>query len=262
MTALDRRFGPALRMMQESAHKGEREAARVRLEEFARRAGLTLKQAIAHHGRPTPEPQPVNIFAGFDDWMEEKEPGWKAKKAAEKAERAAAWRRLKADLIAEAGSVEAVVAPCEREMILLAAVKQWRKTSPRPHQRWTKTLDGWNDWDFSKAPPHVLAAVRAATPMPSSFYAAKAELDYWNRRDKEIEAVLNGEMPIGDTMLDLVADMRRWVIQKHVETDLEVSNLGEAMARFAMAEAAETTDTAMYTAVYRDMRRLLTGSLA
>jgi hypothetical protein len=82
----------------------------------------------------------VNIFDKLDAHMEAKEPGYLAKRRREREERECARQARVAELIAHYGSVEAVLAPCERETVLLEAVKPWRVACDPPTQRWHEHL--------------------------------------------------------------------------------------------------------------------------
>jgi hypothetical protein len=92
---------------------GERQNARALAEALAKQLGMTFKEAFAADEKQNHRPK--SMFDGFDESMEADQPGCKATKAREKAERLAAHEaRLKA-LVEHYGSAEAVLAPCERE---------------------------------------------------------------------------------------------------------------------------------------------------
>lgn len=83
------KFRKVAALMTGGAKEGERAAAKARTEAIAGRAGMTLKQAMAKIDSK-PAPKSANFFEGFDDWMEEKEPGYKARQAQKNADRKAA----------------------------------------------------------------------------------------------------------------------------------------------------------------------------
>ena len=56
---------------------------------------MTLTQAMS---KVDSKPKPQSFFDGFDDWMENREPGWKAQEAAKRAARAAAKAMRRTDL--------------------------------------------------------------------------------------------------------------------------------------------------------------------
>ena len=123
---LDPRFAKVFALMESTTHAGERANARKSAEAIANSCGLTFEQAKAQMNKP---PQTPNIFEGFDDWMERQEPGWKAKRTAEHAERRARNALKRAAVIAKYGTPEAALAPCDRENLILAAVKRWAETA-------------------------------------------------------------------------------------------------------------------------------------
>src|SRR5271170_2740362 len=149
MTVLDPRLLKVLSLWSRAATEGERQAARARGEALATKTGLTFEDAVTAwqaeqaNGNPS-----VNIFAGFDDVMEAREPGHKVRQATAKAGKVAARVARKGALIARYGCLEFALAPCERELRLLDAVVEWRVCCDPPHQRWTHDLDGWlSPWE-------------------------------------------------------------------------------------------------------------------
>ncbi|WP_454914965.1 hypothetical protein [Xanthobacter sediminis] len=73
------------RLMEGGATAGERAAARSRAERIATAAGMTLEVALSSLDAPPPQ-QARSFFDGFEDWMEVKEPGYKAREAVKRAE--------------------------------------------------------------------------------------------------------------------------------------------------------------------------------
>ncbi|WP_454917412.1 hypothetical protein [Xanthobacter sediminis] len=73
------------RLMEGGATAGERAAARSRAERIATAAGMTLEVALSSLDAP-PAQEPRIFLHGFDDWMEAKEPGYKAREAIKRAE--------------------------------------------------------------------------------------------------------------------------------------------------------------------------------
>lgn len=247
---LDLRFGPTLRIMRESAHHGERAAAEAQLKTFAHRVGFRLPEAIAHFEN-APKPQPGHLFAGFDGWMEEQEPGWKARQATEKAERTRQ-RLARVDAaVARYGSKEAVLAACPKEMLLRAAVKPWRKTCARPHHRWTQSVDGYRHF-LDPLPLRVANAIATAYPMPATYKEAAAEQSYWLTRRAEIEDVLGDAA--GDDGLDLLAQIRLAAVRSLVETELVLTDLDDIAHRLGLVEDSGAEEPEMVSAVYRDLK--------
>lgn len=108
-------------LMQGGKTDGERQAARLKAVAIAARAGLTLTQALSKLDAPQAAAQ-ANPFGGFGDWMEEREPGWKAQEAARRAERETQRLARCRDLLAVYGSEDAVFAPTPLEAALRDAL--------------------------------------------------------------------------------------------------------------------------------------------
>lgn len=106
-------------LMDGAKTEGERLAARGRAEALAARAGMTLQQALSKLDVAKPAaPQLGNPFAGFADWMEEREPGYKAEQARRRADREANRLARCKELLAEYGSEKAVFVPTDLEKCL------------------------------------------------------------------------------------------------------------------------------------------------
>ncbi len=171
----DERLAKIIALWRSTQHDGERQAARAKGKRLAKQLGMSFEDAVVaddvHH-----HPRNGDIFAGFDDFMEAKEPGYKAAAAREKAEKIAAREARRKAIIERYGSAEAALAPCERELMLQKAVERWRKPCNPPHERWTHSVDGW--CFYSEAPPErVETALRNAYPLPETFPVARAEYD-------------------------------------------------------------------------------------
>lgn len=168
---------------------GERAAARARAEMMAAKAGMTLQQAVSSlDGQPAV--QPSSFFEGFDDWMEVKEPGWKAERAREKAERNARDNLRRAEIMDRYGSEKALFARTEREVALDAAIAHiatwdhWTDDDGTRH-RFAATLDGkspkYGYWSLSDITPAIREAVTTAYPWPSKLDDALQEVKAWDR---------------------------------------------------------------------------------
>lgn len=138
----------------------ERTAARTKAETIAARAGMTLKAALSRLDAPA-QPQPENFFAGFDDWMEAKEPGYKAREARRRAEKEAARLARCRDLLAEFGSEDAVFAPSEDEEAVRVALAHLEEPA--------NTLWGYRDFKWFDGPtPDMWAALQSAGLVPGT----------------------------------------------------------------------------------------------
>ncbi|MEI4471506.1 helix-turn-helix domain-containing protein [Frigidibacter sp. MR17.24] len=137
---------------------GERLAAKTKAEGIAARAGMTLQAALSTlDSKPTA--QAPNIFAGFDDWMEAKEPGWKAKQARQRAKREAARLARCRDLLKIYGSEDAVFAETDHER----AVREALAPLAEPGTMW-----GYRDYRGRQPTPAMLSALGGAVSAPAT----------------------------------------------------------------------------------------------
>ena len=149
---------------------GERQAAKKKAEALAARAGLSLNDALSKLDSPTP-PQPGNMFAGFADWMEAREPGWKAEQARRRADREAERLARCKELLAEYGSKKAVFAPTDLETRLRRALAPLRDT-------WCG-MDSFQDWISGNPTPAMWDAIQSAAPLPDTLQGIWAEHAAW-----------------------------------------------------------------------------------
>lgn len=152
--------------------EGERQAARLKAEAIAARAGLTLKAALsrldAQDKQPASNPfTATNPFQDFGDWMEAREPGWKAREAQRRADREAARVARCKVLLAEYGSEDAVFAPTETEAALRDALAHLVDGS--------NSLFAYRGFSFHKGPtPEMWQAMRGAVQVPETVQEAWA----------------------------------------------------------------------------------------
>lgn len=180
---------------------GERAAARARAETMAAKAGMTLQQAVSSLDGQLAV-QPSSFFEGFDDWMEVKEPGWKAEQAREKAERNARDNLRRAEIMDRYGSEKALFARTEREVALDAAIAHiatwdnWTDDDGTRH-RFAATLDGKRSehcyWSVKDITPAIREAVTTAYPWPSKLDDALQEVKAWDRLRLDRGLVDGGE---------------------------------------------------------------------
>lgn len=161
-------------------------------------------------------PSFTDFFAGFDDHMEAKQPGWKAQQAAARADRIRREAEEREAIIRRYGSERSGKLPNERERRLNRATKHLRRRIRKDYSNGTFTLDsldGWTDSFHEEVPTSVREAITAAFPMPTSLREARDEYGFWQARDRELERLycLPGETG-GDTYLSLPALARRKVI--------------------------------------------------
>ena len=187
-------------------------------------------------------PSGFDIFAGaFDDWVEAKEPGWKAKKAADRAEKAIRDAEERAAALAKYGSEEAVKAPCERERTLNAATAHLAGEFKKTYANGTFTVDGLDGWSggLDDAPASVIEAVSNAMPMPTTIREAKEEHEYWEARDREIDAVYGSH---GNRQVGLAAAARWEMVRKLYERDLPILSVDDLHARLQFVAASDWID--------------------
>jgi hypothetical protein len=195
------KFGKVRRLMDKGATEGERKAARTAATKMAARAGLSLKEAVSKMDAQ-PSARPVNIFEGFDDWMEAKEPGWKAERAREKAARDSRDDLRRAEVMSVYGSEAALFARTEWESLLnvaiapLATWDYWTDNDGTEH-RFAATLDGKRPkmalWHVEDITPALHEAVTTAYPWPSSLDNALKEVRAWDRLGRDRALFAGGE---------------------------------------------------------------------
>lgn len=190
-TQLDvEKFRKVHSLMMGGATDGERSAARARAIAMATKAGMTLPEAVSKLDTKPAAPF-VNVFAGFDDWMEEKEPGWKTKKAQEKVERNSRDALRRAEILKQYGSERALFARTEREALLDEAiaplVSKWSYWTDDDgvEFRSAEVIDGHEpkhgSWWIDDITPAIRGAVTNAYPWPSKLDAALREVQFWDR---------------------------------------------------------------------------------
>ncbi len=177
------------RLMQWGGTEGERNAARARAEALAAAAGMTLEAALSKLDAQ-PVPQPRSFFDGFEDWMEAKEPGYKAREAVKRANRNGRDARRRAEVLAVYGTDGALFARTERETALdtaiahLATWDHWTDGDGTVH-RFAKTLDGkvpkYGWWRWDDVTPAIQVAVMGAYPWPMFLADALKEVKEWDR---------------------------------------------------------------------------------
>jgi hypothetical protein len=175
--------------------------------------------------------------------MEAREPGWKAREAVKRAERARQRAEERAAVIAKYGSEAAATAPCERERVLNAATAHLARKFKKTYANGTFSVDGLDGWtgDIGDVPASVIEAVTNAMPMPTTIRQAKDECEYWERRDREIDAVhgFTGERQVG-----LAAEARWDLVRKLYERDMPISTIDDMHARLQFVAASEWKDDA------------------
>ncbi|TNC93817.1 MAG: hypothetical protein FD119_3736 [Stygiobacter sp.] len=192
----------------------------------------------------------TDIMAGFDDCIEEKEPGYKARESAERTEKIRKEAEEREKLIAKYGSLEAVLEPCEKELVLREALKPWIIMQG---ERWTSSVDGLHSPFPQDISPEVRKALEGALPLPTTITEAMPELLYWEQRDREMELALDC---IGNGGLDFVCQLRFNLIQDMVEETLPVQDIQELATRFRRFYERGFTDDDLLESMLIDVERL------
>ncbi|MCZ7488521.1 winged helix-turn-helix domain-containing protein [Rhizobium rhizogenes] len=185
-------------LISKGATAGERSAAKARAEAMAAKAGMTLSQVVSKLDGSAAA-KSANFFDGFDNWMEEREPGYKAREAVKKAEKAAADAIRRKEVLAKYGTEQALFARNERERLLAAAVHdmaQWRDWTDDDGTIYTYAdkIDGKMDfWTRRDLTERVYAAVLNAYPVPAALGGVLAEYLDWQALQRERDLFSGGE---------------------------------------------------------------------
>ena len=255
---LPSQFAKLAALYQSSTFEGERDTARRKAEAILppEAGGFDRALRIAAYHEVMEKAGPLNFLAGFDEFQEIDDPGHMAREAAKRAEKRRQQDARRAELVAEFGSLDAVLKPCAREKALLAAVRPWRKACARPHQRWTKSLAGLGSYDHQKASSELVAAIEGAYPMPTTYAEARAEVAYWDRRNGDMELASRDKF-IGDEMLDTPCIWRRSFVRDLADHRMVLRTVGEIAERMRAYRWNETgTDTDIEDAILRDLDAL------
>jgi len=202
---------------------GEAAAARTILADILKSAGKTIADLPSILSPATS--QPGGIMIDFGEWLRQTDPEEHKRWVTEIVDRRKKDFKDRAETLARYGSVEAVIAPCERESMLREAVRKWSTFCDPPDQRWTQSIDGCSD-PYGKLPERVIAAISTAYPLPGTIEDAIAEHDYWDRRGRELLLV------VSDTCeLDFPATIRRNIVRGAIRFGLPARTIHDAIAR-------------------------------
>ncbi|MFK3665091.1 helix-turn-helix domain-containing protein [Ochrobactrum teleogrylli] len=181
------KFRKVYALVSGGATDGERASAKARAEEIAKKAGLTLSEAVSKMDIQ-PKQKSANFFEGFDDYMEQKHPGWKAERAKEKAERDIRENARRAIVLEIYGSEKALFARNEREAKLEISVEHLASWSYETDDDGTEyriaaSLDGVSEafWRVDDITSAIRKAVMSAYPWPSNLGDALKEVKDWDR---------------------------------------------------------------------------------
>ncbi|MEW9272462.1 hypothetical protein [Gluconobacter oxydans] len=219
-----------------NAPKGERLAARARGETMVAATGYALSDADTL-AQTVAQPDVASFFSGFEDAMEEREPGYKARKAAEQSERLRKRAEERIRIIRAYGSEEAAKAPTVLEKRVLEAVQPFIRVKKRREGKEKgeyETLLGWTVHDFGKpCPPRVQKVIENALPMPVTIAHAWEEYCCWELREHELDHVIGGVRPefTPDWYLADACAHRRNIVRELLEHGLRARSVSEILTR-------------------------------
>lgn len=182
-------------LMTRGATEGERASAKGRCEAMAKKAGLTLNQAIK--AAREPKPQKFDAAAAARAWTDQREREQQAAQKprnifeeifnspemkAQRAERMAKNDVKRASVLKEYGSVQAVFKMTPWEVALRAAIAPFSQINPYDceitgeKRFFTQYLDGEMASDFFRGTPRARDVIAKAVPMPKTIGEAFAEI--------------------------------------------------------------------------------------
>ncbi|CDN91781.1 winged helix-turn-helix domain-containing protein [Agrobacterium tumefaciens] len=221
-------------LITKGATDGERASAKGRCEAMAKKAGLSLKQAVSKLDASA-APKPAGFFDDFADWMEEREPGFKAKRSKEEAEREARYAKRRAEILREFGTLKAFFDPTTEEQLILDAAKPFI-TAVEKYEDVCGTIReqitgyGGSRGSFvtaGKVSAAALDAVKNAYPFPTSILDAFAELKRWDKLERDRACFYDHHEFYFDTPVELRIDQLRGVMRS-----MPVTSWADLEARF------------------------------
>lgn len=208
---------------------GEKTAAMLKMQTLARRAGMSVEQAMSKLDTPEPTIAASATFdtaKGFSDAFNDffNTPEMRARRAEREAERVAKCRLL----LDEYGTEDAVWADTERE----AALRHACEPLLGQGETWRTIyrLDGWGSLDSpSRMPDSVRRAVTDAWPMPATVAEAWAEFAAGDKQDRDRCAFCPDYSPHS------WAEARRYLLEGLCNT-LPARSLNDIRARLSWME--------------------------
>ncbi|MHC2019972.1 hypothetical protein [Methylobacterium sp. CM6247] len=209
---------------------GEKAAAMMKMQTLARKAGMSVEQALSTLDASKPKTQAQAAADAFNEFFNT--PEMRAERAERERRRAAKCR----DLLAEYGSEDAVWADTERE----AALRRACEPLLGPGETWNTVyrLDGWGAYESpSRMPESVRRAVAEAWPLPATTAAAWAEYEAAEKLDSDRCAFLPDYAPHS------WAEARRYVLEDLCQT-LPARSLNDIRSRLSWMEHVAKLDMA------------------
>lgn len=240
-----------------SPNAGEAAAARDRAAVFLARLGKTIADIpdllAAKAKTPGPSPGPAG-FTFYDMNNPDHVAAWAESDRRHRAERARKEAPEREAVLSRYSSMDAAIAPCEREVLLRMSVRKWAIYRDWPNQRWIDSIDGYNPLSLHyDMPPHVKEALSAAYPLPVTIGEAKSEYDYWERRDRELGLILEDT---SNTQLDVSAYGRQEIVRGLLETGLRAQSLADVLIRQRYLVDSESVMVEVEQAVLADLEHL------
>lgn len=171
-----------LKALFDSPNKGEADNAKAAAATLLKKHGKVLADMDQVLAGQVAQPEGIKI-PSFGEFLRQKDPAAYERWCGEQIDKQKKDIKDRAEVIVRYGSVEAVLAPCEREKLLRKAVRKWSKFWPPPAERWTRSIDGCQSAykfanDDKDVPKRVLDAISQAYPLPDNIEDAIAEYAY------------------------------------------------------------------------------------
>lgn len=226
------KFRKVCRLINEGATEGERAAAKARAEAIAGRAGMTLKQAMAKIDSK-PAPKSANFFEGFDDWMEEKEPGYKARQAQKNADRQSRKAMKRSETLKTFGTMKAFFDATPMEEALIRAATPFARREVHEdfcgtRRNFTVELGGCSSdiWMLEQTSEEAKAAIRNAVPFPATIRGLLDEYRMWEALRNDRQDFVDGEYHAR-----MEVELRSRLVQEELKTR-PVASWEDMQARF------------------------------
>lgn len=172
MTAGLETFAKVRALHDRTTSPGEKAAAAARMKTLARKAGLTVDQAVSRLDAPPATAR--SLFEGFEGLFNSPEAH------AARAERNQRHAERRTVALAEYGSEDAVWAETEQQIALEKACRPVVVRKPIINGE-MDTLMGWTGGRIRDMPPEVREVVSHAYPLPATVHEAWAELAAWEK---------------------------------------------------------------------------------
>lgn len=196
-----------------------------------------------------------NWFEDFENHMERKEPGYKARQKTNRIMAELDRAEERAVLIAKAGSLKKALADNPAEAAINRSVAKFQKHVRKKYANGTFevfSLDGWTN-EMEQPSERVLHAVRNAIDLPTTISAAAIEHECWVKRDRERQLLTN---TLGDTALSLGCALRRDLIYKLLRYELRAASLDDVIVRQRLTIEEDGDDVRLAWAILADLQAL------